>query len=48
MKLIRKINGLALAAAIAVTGVATSAAAFAEGLLEDIERRGALRVGMAT
>lgn len=48
MKLIGKIKGLALAAAVAVTGVATSAPAFAEGLLEDIQKRGALRVGMAT
>jgi polar amino acid transport system substrate-binding protein len=42
------IKGLAVAAALAVSGAATTAPALAEGLLEEIQKRGKLRVGMAT
>lgn len=49
MKLFRTLKGLAVAAALAVTGaVGTTAPALAEGLLEEIQKRGKLRVGMAT
>ncbi len=48
MNLIDKLKGVALAAAVAVTGAVASAPAMAEGLLEDIQKRGTLRVGMAT
>ena len=48
MKLLATIKGLAVAAAVAVTSVAATAPAMAEGLLEEIQKRGKLRVGMAT
>lgn len=49
MKLFKMIKGVALAAAVAVSGLAASTApVMAEGLLEEIQKRGKLRVGMST
>ncbi|MBE1285226.1 MAG: transporter substrate-binding domain-containing protein [Rhodobacteraceae bacterium] len=49
MKMFKPIKGLVVAAAVAVAGLASSSApAKAEGVLEDIQKRGTLRVGMAT
>ena len=49
MKFLKPLKGLAVAAALAVTSVVASGApAAAEGVLEEIQKRGKLRVGMAT
>lgn len=49
MKFLKPLKGLAVAAALAVTAVAgSSAPVSAEGVLVDIQKRGKLRVGMAT
>lgn len=49
MKFLKPLKGLAVAAALAVTSfAATAIPASAEGVLEEIQKRGKLRVGMAT
>ncbi len=48
MKLMTSLKALATGAALAVAAVASSAPALAEGLLEEIQQRGVLKVGMST
>ena len=49
MKFMKPIKGLAVAAAVAVTSLAASTIpAAAEGIIEEIQKRGKLRVGMST
>lgn len=48
MKFFHLVKGFAAAAAVAVTGLVGAAPVAAEGLLEEIQKRGKLRVGMAT
>ncbi len=49
MNILKPMKGLLVAAAIAVTSiVASTAPVAAEGVLEDIQKRGKLKVGMAT